>query len=247
MSGARFAFVLLPAILCLHGCGPNAGSPASSDGGALETKRVPADRLPIGGLMPPMDDGRVVLAPPQDWYVAPRRRGYVVQFYRDKTRQVRIPRVWVTVEVSPFDDLETAGVDQLQQFTQRVAERLDADGITLIEPVRPMVIGSTPCVRYVRQTIFTREKGGKKERMTAERQVLEILVDGRLYTVDLHVPSRKMLAYRDAGYAVAASMQFPNAGEGGSSQRPNAPEKSDGPENPDGPEKSDSRVDPETE
>jgi hypothetical protein len=222
--------VLLGLTTC--GCGAETSAPPSSDNVVLETKRVSADSLPIGGHMPPMDEQRVVLAPPRDWYAAPRRRGYVVQFYLDKTRQSRIPRIWVTAEDSPYDALQTVDLENLDRFVQLVAERLENEGIELLEPVRPMVLGDNPCARYVRLTEFVWKSEGRKRRITAERQILELLVNGRLYTVDLHVPSRRMLEYRDAGYAVAASMQFPQMSAGGdaSGGKPDEAPESEAPE-----------------
>lgn len=230
-----FALIVLM-VLALAGCGdqspptPGANSAATT----RDVKQVDASRLEWGDPLPPLDDGRVILSAPKDWAVLPRRRGYLTQFYRDKTQQVRIPRIWVTVEESTLPELRTVDADNLEQFAQLVAERLAAKGTKLLEPVRPMMIGNTPCARYVQMTTFSSTERGQTQKLTAERQILEVLAGGRLYTIDLHVPPHKMLDYRDAGYAVAASMSFPKVNEPAADvpSDPESPGESDAPAEP---------------
>ena len=208
--------ILLAAVGCslmLSGCQAGSSTSAglgSSSSSMPEPKVVAAETLPIGDQMPPLDEGRLLLSKPKDWFPAPRSRSYVVQFYRDKTRQVRFPRVWVHAINSPFDGMVTVEEDQVTEFAELMAERLKEKQVEVIEPVRPMIIGGIPCTRYVRATSFTGRDG---KALLAERQVIDILAGGRLYTVELHVPPRKMLDYRDYGYAVVASMKFPKAAE----------------------------------
>ncbi|MCO6457885.1 MAG: hypothetical protein J5I93_21485 [Pirellulaceae bacterium] len=194
--------------LALAGCGAAGTPPANNNPATDEIRRVDAARLPIGEPMPVLDEGRLVLSGPRDWYRSPQSRKYLVEFYLDKNRQVRVPRIWVTVEESPYDGLTDVDESNVSEFARLVAQRLEADGTELVEQVLPMLIGRTACARYVRQTKFSSTERGKTTSITAERQILEVLAGGRLYVVDLHVPIRKMLAYRDAGYAVVASMEF---------------------------------------
>jgi hypothetical protein len=231
----RFGMILVM-VLPLAGCGGGGGGPATPDASAPAVKSVAANRLEWGDPLPPLDDGRVILSAPKDWAVLPRRRGYLTQFYRDKTQQVRVPRIWVTVEESTLPEIRTVDADNLEQFAQLVAQRLKDNGTKLVEPVRPMMIGDTPCARYVLLTTFSSTERGQTQKLTAERQILEVLAGGRLYTIDLHVPPRKMLDYRDAGYAVAASMSFPKlndpAAEAPAADVPSDPES---PSEPDAP------------
>ena len=175
---------------------------------ALVVKQVDQSQLPsLGDYFPPLDEGRVKLAPPADWSWGSRRQGYLVRMHLDKTRSVRLPRIWVTVEGAGEGAAEQLTPDNLVTHASFVQARLDRDGIKLLERVQPMVIGSVPCVRYVRVTRF-RVRDAASESITAERQILETIQKGRQYTIDLQVHRGSLLTHRNKAYAVLAGMQF---------------------------------------
>jgi hypothetical protein len=70
----------------------------------------------------------------------------------------------------------------------------------VLERPQPMLLGGAPWVRHVEEARMGNAK--------AEKQILQRVVNGKLYTVELQVYSRKILESRDQAYAVAASMKF---------------------------------------
>ncbi|MFP6753062.1 MAG: hypothetical protein VB855_15375 [Pirellulaceae bacterium] len=206
----RFRSITL-LVFFLPGCSSSPTSPdipPPSPGAALAIKRVDASQLPaLGDYFPPLDEGRLMLAPPSQWSWASRREGYLARIFVDKTRRVRLPRIWVTVEDPRDEATGQLTEENLVAHARFVQSRLDADDIKLVEPVRPLVIGTVPCIRYVRATRF-RVREERSQSLTAERQILETIQAGRRYTIDLHVHPGTILRHRDDAYAMLAGMEF---------------------------------------
>ncbi len=224
-----FLTLCIPA---LSGCGgsnppttPNpSNTQANAPGAKVEpaapsVRTVAADTLPIGDYLPPLDGGKVEVAKPKDWTVPSRDKKYVVRFRRSSTSN--FPRIHVTTEDDDWSGITDLTADNVAQFAKALQDKLDADeSVTLIEPVIPMILGNQPVARYVRRTRFkTAEKS-----VTVERQILFTRGAGKIYIVDLQTPSGRIPAYRDAGYAVAASLKF----QAGSESETTVPE-GDGP------------------
>ena len=200
---------------CLAGCGSWFGPPPIPPYSVLPPKQYALEELPVGEYLgSTLDEGRLRIATPKDWYYAPRGRDRLVEFHRNSLRQPWLPRIWVSVERSPYEGISTVDGTNVERFAELVAQRLKQDDKieALHEPaIRPLQIGPTFGARYVYLTHFVPR--GEEKGQVAERQVVEVLVDDRLYRVELHVPMGKMLEYRDLGYAVVASMEFPRAGQ----------------------------------
>ena len=82
------------------------------------------------------------------------------------------------------------------------------------------MLGDLPCARYV-----VKKKFSQGERLIqAEREVLQTVRDGRVYTVLLDVHMGTLLKYRGDAYAVAATMKFPLAAEQDESESEKAAE-----------------------
>jgi hypothetical protein len=92
----------------------------------------------------------------------------------------------------------------------------------VIERPQAMLLGGEPWVRYVDEA----QLEGKK----AERQILQRVVGGKLYTVELQIFVRKILESRDQAYAVAAGLKFKPAAAAapGESAAPGSTEPSTG-------------------
>jgi len=163
--------------------------------------KIPADKLAIGDYMPPLDDDRIGIAKPQGWRALPRNSAYLTRFYQSNPN--RLPRIEITVEVRTYGDLETVMSENIEQFAKLVAA--DLGDLELVENVVPLQIGDTACARYVGRVelILAAEK-----KISAERQRLLVLQDGRLYTIDLLVLPNTLRRSRDAAYAVCASLRF---------------------------------------
>lgn len=192
--------LLLLALGLSPGCGPKgttapAGPKVVSD---------PA-RLAVSDHLPPLDGGRIEIAPPKGWRVAPQSRDYLVRFFLDATMRTQIPRIWVLAEASPFEGMDEITAANVEAFTEKIADRL-GDDPSVIERPKPMIIGDNACVRFV---MLTRFNAAGRPSLTAERQVLQTVRGGRLYTIELHVVQGTILKYRDTGYAVMASLRAP--------------------------------------
>jgi hypothetical protein len=153
-----------------------------------------------------LDEGRVKIAPLMGWQLPSRSKDYLVCL--KQSQAVALPRITVTVEEASLDDLQTVDEDNLDQLSRFVLDGMpEGDRKRIIEPIKPLVLGDTPCIRYVIRSKPTRFKKSAPAR-TYERQVLKTLQKGRLYTVTLDVFESTIKDYRDAGYAVMAGLQF---------------------------------------
>ena len=200
MGGRRRFRSITLLVFFLPGCSSSTTSPdipPASPGAALQIKRVDTSQLPaLGDYFPPLDEGRLMLASPSEWSWASRREGYLARIFMDKTRRTRLPRIWVTVENPRGEATGQLTEENLVAHARFVQSCLDTDNIKLVEPVRPLIIGTVPCVRYVRATRF-RVREEKSQSLTAERQILETIQAGRRYTIDLHVHPGTILRHRD--------------------------------------------------
>jgi hypothetical protein len=209
---ARGPAILLLAALAVAAAGCPSPAPVDDvvepEPDSLEVKVVSAESLPpVADYLPPLDGGRIAIAAPKGWSVMSRAEGYLTRFY--KVNPSGLPRILITVEEYDSPTMKTATASNLGDFMALMDERVAGElipGVSLIEPVRPMVLGENPFVRYVRPASL---KGA-----AVERQILCTLVDGRLYTIDLQVLAGTLLQTRDDSYAVAAHMRFPKRGAG---------------------------------
>lgn len=152
---------------------------------------------------------KLKIASPKEWGWASRSSDYVARFYLDKTRRTRLPRIWITSENLSQPKIETVTPDNVIEYASQVASRLKSESDKkLLESVKPMIIGDRPCARYVRKTRYTFRNGNKKSTLVVERQVLQTIVAGRQFTVELHVLPGDIEQFRDLAYAVLAGMTF---------------------------------------
>lgn len=187
----------------------NAGAKpgTEADGGSGSIKHRTLESLPaVGAYLPPMDDGRVEVAPPEKWTPLARDNRYLVRFY--KSKQTEPPRIEVSVTDTPNPDLTDATeenaaelVKQLKQYHQRLGRKFQ-------EPPRPILLGDHLFVRNVRMA----RAGGELRTIVC----LQTVHGGRLYTVELIVnPGPEAANYdeaiktdQDAAYTVAAHLKF---------------------------------------
>ncbi len=201
------------AAIVLAGCSP-ADKETSKDAARESVSAVlkvdQANLPPLSSYIGPLDEGRVRIAAPKGWHVSPRSKRYLCQFTYSRSGHVRLPRIRVLVE--PLDGPEWKEVDSrrpedARRLAQLVAKRLE--GRSLTEPVLPMVIGPHACARYVDAAKFSfRLSSGAVRKESAQRQIVCLVFDGRLYQVELHVHPGRILDFRDLAYAVVAGMQF---------------------------------------
>jgi hypothetical protein len=160
-------------------------------------KRVASESLPpLGDPYPPLDGGRVELAPPQGWHRLPRQPQYLASF--SEKEGARLPAIVVRVNEPPPEvkDFENVAEENVEAFSEALRATVDDP----IEDTLPMMIGRNAYARYV--------KAARVRNLPAEVQVLTTVQRGRMYTIELQVVSEGILPHRDYAYAVAADMKF---------------------------------------
>jgi hypothetical protein len=194
--------VAVPLAGCSHP-GAKGGRPAKDDGPAqpetppIKKHAVDELRVKIGAYVLPQDQGRLQVACPQGWDWASAPGEYVLGFHRKNNSLDDLPRMLLAAQESPFPDLKDVGESQLTEFVQAVSRALGDQALET--PVTPVMAGSTACAVYVE---LVKWKHGRVPRL-----VVKTVVAGRLYTINLDVPEQQFAKYRDAAYAVAASIK----------------------------------------
>lgn len=202
-----FVWVALATIVMLSGCGPSGSTSgnrsASSAGGSAGVSDSGFEQL-IGQYMPPLEGGKLEIAPPKEWNFSRAGSEYLVGFHPSDSSLNDLPRILISVEASPF-----AGVDDLQasnaeQVVQAVKATLASDQMK--SPPTAVTLGGRTWIEHVGL--------GKSRNALVARQVLQTVVGGRLYKIRLEVFDRHFGNQRKAGYAVAASAKFQTSPSG---------------------------------
>jgi hypothetical protein len=203
------------ALLLAAGCG---GSPSGESGGpdaapAAQIKRRSLESLPkIGDYLPPLDTGRIEIAPPADWNLLPRGTLFEAGFVKGKASE--LPRITLAAWDSPLDDITELTAENAGRLAAHLLKEMEHDKKIVEEPPRPIILGSTLFLRHVRRAKLP--SGGN-----VVVQALETVRGGRLYVVELLVDvdaprgdeyEASLTKWRDYGYAVAANLKF-TAGE----------------------------------
>lgn len=181
------------------GCGAPEDRRAPSPAGTPGARQIDTKNLPrLGDPMAPLDEGRLEVAPPENWHVPPRRPRWLARFQADSGSPY--PVIFVTAEDA--DAVLHVTRDNLGEFAAAVRNELLADPGTqrLAADLQPVVVGG------FRGTLYRR--WGKSDGRVMERWMLETAANGRRYTLELR--SREGLAdeYLPHLYAVASGLQF---------------------------------------
>jgi|GEM_PF-844341 len=165
------AFLLVGAIGCQKPAAQ--GDPKTTDVPRLVSGRLPE----LGDYLPPLDEGRLELAPPKDWAVAPRSNRYIVRFQADTNSTY--PSVLVVGSTSERFKAVTA--ENLEAFAKAVAAELESAGAkTTVKMGR---IGNLIGVTYTRRARVKDDFGG-----IVERLFFDTVVAGRRYQFELRCP-----------------------------------------------------------
>jgi hypothetical protein len=131
----------------------------------------------LGDYLPPLDEGRLELAPPKDWAVAPRSSKYIVRFQADTNSAY--PSVLVVGSTSERFKAVTA--ENLEAFAKAVAAELESAGTkTTVKMGR---VGNLVGVTYTRRARIKGDFGG-----IVERLFFDTVVGGRRYQFELRCP-----------------------------------------------------------
>jgi hypothetical protein len=206
---------LIGLVLLAAGCG---GCGGSSPEAAGDLKHREIASLPaVGDYLPPIDDGRLAVAPPADWSVLPRGRTYLLGLARGKPTE--LPRILVNAEEPPPESPEELTEENAAAFAElqdAELQQVAKQGKKKVHEYHlPIVLGETAFVRHVRQASL----GAGTPCIV---QSLQTIRGGRLYTVELLVQidaaqaneyGQALTEARDYGYAVAAHLKFAPPGE----------------------------------
>lgn len=183
--------------------GEAGASDSADDDSGVKRYSVTELKVKPGDPMPPLDGGRLEIAAPVGWdWKRPSSGEHIVGFHVKGGTLNSMPRILVSVDAAAtagLDDLDEATV---QEFAAAVTQQLQ--GAKLKAPVQAMLIGDVPCARYV--------ESARKGNAWVARQFIKTVAGGRTYTVLLESYEDQFGTYRDAGYAVVASMKFAAAG-----------------------------------
>jgi hypothetical protein len=197
----RSLFLVWPVLLAaVAGCTSSSGT--SPRGGAGEAsgrlREVPSSKLPALADPSPTSDPAVEVGGPQGWKRLPRRdEQYLVGWYGGTNPNV-LPRVFVKVEEWTGQAGDTTP-DNLTELNAEIGRALESKKDQVLESPQAMLLGGEPWVRFVEEARLGNAQ--------AEKQILQRVIGGRLFTVELQIYPGKILEARDQAYAVAAALQ----------------------------------------
>lgn len=191
--GILWLSVALPLLV---GCG-SSSSKSDSPGGVAKVEQ--SELGGVGSYLPPMDGGRIEVAPPKDWVPAPRSNKFLARFIPDATTDY--PTIIVTADDS--HGVANATAENLKKLAAEVKEAESA------KHTKPIVIGDKFYgVLYRKQN---REKGSINQ--IIDRLMVVTAVDGRRYTVELRARSEASQHENQKYlYAVAYGLRFAKTG-----------------------------------
>ena len=199
----------------LAGCGGEGGGDGETGGNASTsnavstTKRRTVAELPaVGEYLPPLDQGRVQIAPPTGWKELPPVTLDLAGFALEEGRQ--LPRITLAAWDTPLDEIKDLTEANSEQLAAELLKELEHDKKTVEEPPKPIFLGPTLYLRHVRRA---RAPSGNDVVV----QALETVHGGRLYVIELvariegprpedYGPS--LMKWRNESYAVAANLKF---------------------------------------
>ncbi len=179
----------------LSGCGGPAKAPVSK-----ESKTLRVDELPkLGEPMEPLDDGRIVVAPPAGWHIPSRDSKWIVRF--KASSKLRYPTIMLTAE--DYEDVFNVSNDNVDEFAEQVSALLEQDGKTarLADEITPVEVKRFVGITYRRQGRVNKTK-------VIERVFAETVVAGRKYTLELRASKGTHDRFRPYLFAVAGGIQF---------------------------------------
>jgi len=213
----------LGVLFLLTGCQSEPGPPTSPSSEAanpvapsttapLTIREVSRESLHLDEVLSDpfvVEPGQLEIASPLKWGLASRSSNYVARFSYYKNRRTRLPRIWITATPADGSEIETVTADNVIAYAEQLANQLQNESKSpLLESVKPMIIADRPCARYVRKTRFIFKDGDNERAVVAERQVLQTIVQGRQFIVELHVLPGEIRKFRDIAYAVLAGINF---------------------------------------
>lgn len=199
------------ACLIIAGCGREGGKQTAADKTDDGDFELPAVKVYSLAELPidwdssvfPQDQGRIKPLCPKGWSWSALDKDAFLGFYRKGASLRVLPRITVAGENSPIPDFPELTSANLGDFIIQLRSHLDTSNC--VTPPTPAILGDTPCAAYVEV------RPGRSGQFA--RLVLKTVLKGRLYTVSLDVREEEFPKYRNAAYAVAASLSSPERPE----------------------------------
>lgn len=191
---SSLAWVLL---LCwLAGCG--AGGPSEPLAESADASTTFDYSQLVDAYMPPLEGGRLELAPPKDWVFSKAGSAYLVGFHPSGRTLNDLPRILISLQPSPYEDVQDLHPTNAPPVVQSIKESIPVD--QLKNQPSMVGLGGRTWIEYV-------GLGRSRGRLVA-RQNLQTIVEGRLLQVRLEVADTQFDQHRHQGYAVAAAARF---------------------------------------
>ena len=190
-----------------NGNGEGGGEEQVDDGVSAAIKRRELDSLPaVEAYLPPLDAGRVRVAPPQGWRPIARDAKYLARFVKGEATE--LPRIAVLASDSPSPEVTNVTEENVEELIAPLTAKSKEGKKKPIEPVRPIILGDHIFARHVRIARYNDEPCAIVS--------LQTVHDGRMYTVELYVEAgsdgseyaKYLKQHQDAGYAVAANLKY---------------------------------------
>ena len=192
------------------GCGTRGG--VVEEPGDIKRREI-ASLPAVGEYLPPIDDGKLTVAPPEGWNMMPRGRLFLLGFAKGKPSE--LPRIMINAEEPPRDAPSDLTEENAAEFAKQQDAELEHAAQSGKKKVHefhlPIVLGDNVFVRHVRQASVG-------SGVPCVIQSLQTIRGGRLYSVELlvqidpqHVDryGEALTQYRDFAYAVAAHLKLP--------------------------------------
>jgi hypothetical protein len=204
-SVGRVICVAIP-LGAVLGCDAGSG-PASTP---KRSAPVDAAELPaLGDYLPPLDNDRIEVAPPEGWYVPPRSSAYVLRVQKDM--KSNYPSIIITAEDYDAADIVDVSGDNVRRFGDRVAAALKKER----SAVRTVEVGGFVGVGYGK-----RGKVSTPVTTILELACLETVVAGRKYRIELRSEEGSLEEDEPYLLALAGGIRFLQAESHDESKEP---------------------------
>lgn len=186
------------AVGLLSGCDRPQATPPPQQPATVRVDELPELGDPIG----PLDRQRIAVAPPKGWHVPSKSSRWIVRF--TASEQLRYPSIIVTAE--DYGGILNVSRENVDEFAGQIAGAFERDKSAARQTmtVAPIEIDRFVGVSYRRRG---KARYGYKE-IVVERLLLDTVVGGRKYTVELQARQGDLETYRPCLFAVAAGIKF---------------------------------------
>ncbi|TVS20730.1 MAG: hypothetical protein EA424_02485 [Planctomycetaceae bacterium] len=184
-------------VLCwLAGCG--SGGPSEPPAESADASTTFDYSQLVDAYMPPLEGGRLELAPPKDWVFSKAGSEYLVGFHPSGRTLNDLPRILISFQPSPYEDVQDLHPTNAPPVVQSIKASIPDDQLKL--PPSLVGLGGRTWIEFVGL--------GRSRGTLVARQNLQTIAEGRLLQVRLEVADAQFDQHRHQGYAVAAAARF---------------------------------------